>query len=92
MTKEQAYDAARREFYVLRHQEDVERRVAQEEARMMGAYFGRSALDVGMQFENWHYGQWRLWARRLTKEAEALQMAGQESFVNEPSSEVAVEE
>ncbi len=52
ITKEQAYDAARREFYRLRHEEDVERRVAQEEARMVGAYFGKTKQQVSMQLED----------------------------------------
>ncbi|KAJ5171595.1 Mitochondrial ribosomal protein S25 [Penicillium coprophilum] len=39
MTKSAAYDTARREFYRLRLQEDIQRRVAAEEAAAYGAEF-----------------------------------------------------
>jgi len=60
--KEQAYDIARKEFYALRHQEEVERRVAREEASWVGAYFGKSMLEVGMELEDKTYEQWKVWA------------------------------
>ncbi|EEP81923.1 conserved hypothetical protein [Uncinocarpus reesii 1704] len=69
ITKGQAYDIARREFYQLRLQEDVERRVAQEEARATGAYFGKDVTQVSMELENKEYDRWRVWAQ---KEAEQL--------------------
>lgn len=64
MTKAAAYDIARREFYNLRLQEDVERRVAQEEAQATGAYFGMSANNVGMELENQEFDRWRVWAEK----------------------------
>ena len=67
----QAYDVARKEFYALRHEEEVERRVAREEASWTGAYFGKSALEVGMELEDKTYESWKAWA---TKEAEAIDL------------------
>lgn len=63
MTSEKAYDQARKEFYALRHQEDVERRVAKEEALATGAYFGKSTLEVGMELEDKTYEDWKEWAQ-----------------------------
>ncbi|PGH03790.1 37S ribosomal protein S25, mitochondrial [Helicocarpus griseus UAMH5409] len=62
MTKGAAYDIARREFYKLRLQEDVERRVAREEALATGAYFGPDMHAVGMELENQEYERWKVWA------------------------------
>lgn len=56
---ERAYDQARKEFYALRLQEDVERRVAKEEALATGAFFGKSALEIGMELEDKEYERWR---------------------------------
>src|SRR4030081_3144541 len=63
LTKQQAYDIARREFYRLRQQEDIERRIAVEEARMVGGYFGKNTLQVGMQLEDKAFEGWKEWAR-----------------------------
>ena len=63
MTKSTAYDIARREFYRLRLQEDIERRVAAEEAEATGANFGPSYLDIGMELENQQHEKWKDWAR-----------------------------
>ena len=57
-----AYDRARREFYFFRHREDVERRVAKEEALATGAYFGLGPNEVGMELENRQYEEWKAWA------------------------------
>ncbi|KAM5469649.1 mitochondrial ribosomal small subunit component [Microsporum audouinii] len=62
ITKEEAYDIARREFYKLRLQEDVDRRIAQEEARATGAYFGLDMNTIGMELENQEYERWKAWA------------------------------
>lgn len=64
MTKEQAYDTARREFYSLRQEEEVERRIAKEEAQMVGAYFGKNFLQVGVELEDAQYERWKKWATR----------------------------
>lgn len=63
MTKSTAYDIARREFYKIRLQEDIERRVAAEEAEATGAQFGPSMLEVGMELENKQYNLWQEWAK-----------------------------
>ncbi|CAK7219403.1 mitochondrial ribosomal small subunit component [Sporothrix curviconia] len=80
LTKDQAYDAARREFYKLRHQEEVEKRVAQEEARMVGAYFDKSPLQIGMELEDKEYEGWKAWATEETAKFEALRSKAYISF------------
>jgi small subunit ribosomal protein S23 len=62
MTKDQAYDKARKEFYRLRQYEEIESRIAQEEARMVGAYFGKTRLQVAMQIEDKEFERWKSWA------------------------------
>lgn len=63
MTVGNAYDIARREFYSLRQRQDIERRVAAEEAEATGATFGPLRLDIGMELENQEYERWKAWAR-----------------------------
>lgn len=63
ITKSAAYDIARREFYKIRLQEDIERRVAVEEAEATGATFGPSYLEIGMQLENEQHEKWKAWAK-----------------------------
>ena len=75
ITSAQAYDKARKEFYDLRLQEDVERRVAKEEAMSTGAYFGKSALDIGMELEDKEYERWKEWATKEVVVAEQRQAA-----------------
>lgn len=62
LSKEKAYDVARKEFYALRHREDIERRIAVEEASMVGGYFGKTYMQVGMQLEDMQYERWKSWA------------------------------
>lgn len=64
ITEQTAYDIARKEFYKLRHQEDIERRVAKEEAQATGAYFGPNLLDIGMEMENREYERWKVWSEQ----------------------------
>jgi len=64
MNKELAYDIARKEFYYYRHIEDVERRVAREEAMSVGAYFGKGPLEVSMELEDNVVEHWKKWALR----------------------------
>ena len=63
-TKLGAYDKARKEFYDVRHAQEIELRVAREEALMTGAEFGPSPLDIGMQLEDQTYEAWRAWAQK----------------------------
>jgi small subunit ribosomal protein S23 len=63
MTKSAAYDIARRELYQLRLREDIERRVAAEEAEATGATFGPTMLEVGTELENQEYERWKQWAK-----------------------------
>ncbi|KAL8969341.1 MAG: hypothetical protein Q9183_002044 [Haloplaca sp. 2 TL-2023] len=62
MTPAKAYDQARKEFYEMRLQQDIERRIAKEEAMATGAYFGMTALQVGMQLEDKIFDDWKGWA------------------------------
>ncbi|KAG5983306.1 hypothetical protein E4U55_000290 [Claviceps digitariae] len=71
MSKPKAYDKVRREFYRLRQQEEIEKRVALEEARYVGAYFGKTRLDVGMQLEDQEFENWKIWAGKQTESREA---------------------
>lgn len=58
-SQDEAYDVARKEFYDLRMQEDIERRVAKEEALAVGATFGKSYLDIGIELEAQALEQWK---------------------------------
>lgn len=62
MTPARAYDQARKEFYEIRLQQDIERRVAREEAMATGAYFGKTTLQVGMELEDKIFEEWKAWA------------------------------
>lgn len=83
MTKDQAYDKARKEFYKLRHQEDVERRIAREEAQMYGAYFGKTTLQVGMELEDKQFENWKRWASEETVKMELMKNQAYTSFGEE---------
>ena len=82
MSNAQAYDIARKEFYALRHEEEVERRVAREEASWTGAYFGKSALEVGAELEDKIYESWKAWA---TKEVEAIDLQRNAAYSGIPT-------
>ncbi|KAK1836134.1 37s ribosomal protein rsm25 [Podospora conica] len=62
LSKEEAYDQARKEFYLLRQRQEIEQRIAIEEARMVGAYFGKSLIRVGQELEDKAYEKWKAWA------------------------------
>ncbi|KAK5656274.1 hypothetical protein OQA88_5037 [Cercophora sp. LCS_1] len=72
LTKEKAYDIARKEFYALRHREDIERRIAVEEASVVGGYFGKTYIQVGMQLEDMQYERWKSWATDEISRIQAL--------------------
>lgn len=80
MSRNQAYDVARHEFYKLRQAEEVERRVALEEARYVGAYFGKTRGDVGMMLEDHEYENWKIWAGKETAALQARKDSEIETF------------
>lgn len=58
-SKAAAYDMARKEFYAVRRKQEVQRRVAREEALAVGAIFGPSALEFGMKLEDQAWDKFR---------------------------------
>ena len=66
-----AYDVTRREFYRLRQEEEIEKRLAREEARYVGAYFGMTRSQIGMVLEDSEYENWKVWAGKEAKRREA---------------------
>lgn len=89
LSKEQAYDIARKEFYTIRQQEQITRRIAIEEARMVGGYFGKSRLEIGMELEDRMYDLWRNWAQKQVAKSEAARDSAYQSFGSETSVEAA---
>ena len=73
--RQEAYDQARREFYAQRMHEDIERRVAKEEALSTGAYFGETTIKYGMELENKVYEEFRAWAEKTIVEVEQARAA-----------------
>lgn len=92
MTSAKAYDQARHEFYAIRHQEDVERRVAKEEALATGAYFGKSMLEIGMELEDKTYESWREWAQKEVEVIEQQRSAQYTGAELAPADEAMLEE
>ena len=95
LSRDDAYDQARRELYYFRLQEDLERRVGREEAEYMGAYFGMTNLEIGMQLEDEQYEKWKedsykaMEAQRLRSGARAgdsplLDVADVDAFAEAP--------
>lgn len=64
LTEAAAYDKARKELYRSRHAREVESRIAKEEARAYGAFFGKGPLEVGMELEDKQYANWMEWAKK----------------------------
>lgn len=81
MTTAEAYDQARQEFYALRHREDVERRIAKEEAEATGAYWGKSTLEVSMELEDKVYEEWKAWALKEHMATEQARESAYSGFV-----------
>ncbi len=79
LSKQRAYDIARKEFYKLRQQEEIQRRIAVEEARMYGAYFGKTNLQVATGIEDRMYEKWKKWA---TNEIAALESERNAAYAN----------
>ncbi|KAF7563334.1 hypothetical protein G7046_g803 [Stylonectria norvegica] len=83
MDKAEAYDVTRHEFYRLRQAEEIEKRVAVEEARHVGAYFGKTRIDVAHLLENREFENWKIWAGKETARFEALRNNEVEAFGDE---------
>jgi small subunit ribosomal protein S23 len=92
MTSAKAYDQARKEFYAIRHQEDVERRVAKEEALATGAYFGKSMLEIGMELEDKTYESWKAWAQNEVETIDQQRSAQYTGAELAPAEEAILEE
>lgn len=75
LSKEEAYDKARKEFYALRHEEEIERRITREEAQWVGAKFGKNLVQIGMELEDKSYEHWKAWAT-AEMSAQATRNAG----------------
>ncbi|KAK0674408.1 mitochondrial ribosomal protein S25 [Cercophora samala] len=88
MSRSQAYDVARKEFYKLRRFEETEARIAREEARAYGAYFGKTVNQVGMELEDKEYNAWLKWAG---EEIEGQEMERQAAYANDVDLPVAEE-
>ena len=71
ITIPQAYDIARKEFYSLRRREERRDRIAAEEARHMGAQFGKTQNQIAMGIENAMYNDWEKWSRSVVFEQTA---------------------
>ncbi|KPM45670.1 hypothetical protein AK830_g998 [Neonectria ditissima] len=92
MGKRKAYDMTRREFYRIRQEEQIEKRVAIEEARHVGAYFGKTRIDVAHHLEDREFENWKIWAGKETEKQEARRNTEVESFgVEEEDPEVEAE-
>ncbi|KAL2755283.1 hypothetical protein ACRALDRAFT_2104448 [Sodiomyces alcalophilus JCM 7366] len=83
MSQDYAYDVARREFYALRQEEEIERRVAREEARYVGAYFGKNRLDISQILEDKEFETWKKWAAQEVATLERNRRAQYASFGDE---------
>jgi len=66
-SQSEAYDIARKEFYDYRMQEDIERRVAAEEARAVGATFHKSYVELGVELEQQYIERWAEEAKRVIR-------------------------
>lgn len=76
ITEDQAYDTVRKDFYLLRQEEEIERRVAREEARMVGSYFGMTDNQVGMLLEDQQFERWKRWATKEIQKIQGEQVGG----------------
>ena len=76
MSKHQAYDTARKEFYTHRHFEDIERRIAREEALHTGAYFQPGPNALAAPLEDAKFEAWKQWAAKRVNMLSNMRMAG----------------
>ena len=87
MRKAAAYDKARKEFYELRHFDEIEARIAKEEAQSYGADFGKSAQEVGMQLEGEQFEKFKVWAREQVTLVEQSRSAAYTGFASPKNKE-----
>ncbi|KAM0330957.1 hypothetical protein ACHAQA_003914 [Verticillium albo-atrum] len=88
LPRDQAYDSARKEFYALRQEEEVEKRVAREEARYVGAYFGKNKLEISQDLEDKEYEAWKQWAQSEVLQLEQERSAQYSKFGKEEEASV----
>jgi small subunit ribosomal protein S23 len=89
LTEAAAYDKARKELYKTRHAREIESRIAKEEARAYGAFFGKGPLEVGMDLEDVQYANWVEWAK---KENMMLQAQRSNAYTGDEAEQSAAEE
>lgn len=92
MPPKNAYDQVRHEFYRLRQQEQIERRIAEEEAKYVGAYFGSTRQEIGMQLEDAEFENWKVWAGQQNEQAQLQksQESAQDSYDDDDSSTIGI--
>lgn len=78
--KRKAYDQSRREFYRIRQAQEIEKRVALEEAKHVGAYFGKTRIEVGHVLEDREFENWKVWAAKETEKMEQRRASEIQSF------------
>jgi small subunit ribosomal protein S23 len=83
-TKFEAYDIARREFYALRQEEEIEKRVQREEARHVGAYFGMNKNQISQVIEDKEYDIWKNWAKDEVARVDAARSSAYADFGPDP--------
>jgi len=88
LTEAAAYDKARKELYKTRHSREVESRIAKEEARHYGAFYGKGPLEVGMDLEDVQYANWVEWAK---KENMLLQTQASNAYTGDEAENSAAE-
>lgn len=71
-----AYDVARKEFYTHRHVQDIERRLAREEALHTGAYFMPGPNAIAEPLEDAQFDRWKEWAAARVNALKNARMAG----------------
>jgi Mitochondrial ribosomal protein S25 len=65
LSKEEAYLQACSEFYLLRQQEEVETRIAIEQARAFGRNLGASVNEIELRKEQKTLNEWHIKAKRV---------------------------
>jgi small subunit ribosomal protein S23 len=76
LSKHHAYDIARSEFYAHRHLQDMERRIAVEEAKHTGAYFMPGPNAIAEPLEDAQFEKWKMWAASRVAGIKNQRMAG----------------